>query len=187
VSRPLCLASRSPRRREILEWAGFEVLVKPADVDEEWDGVCAPPKHAVQLAERKARGIESDQLLVAGDTVVHLNGALFDKPRSDAEAIEHLSALSGRWHQVTTGVCVRRRQQLIRFSTTTSVRFRALSTAEIERYVATGEARDKAGAYGIQGIGGNLVAELRGSWTNVKGLPLEDTLLAIADIEEGRI
>lgn len=184
MSHRLCLASRSPRRREILEWAGFEVLVKPADVDETWDQRRPPAEHAARLAETKALSIQWDDLLVAGDTVVHIDGALFEKPLSEAEAVKHLQALAGRWHQVTTGVCVRLQQQRISFSTTTSVRFRALSRIEIQRYVATGEGQDKAGAYGIQGIGGNLVAELQGSWTNVKGLPLEETLRAITEIHE---
>ena len=93
-------------------------------------------------------------------------------------------ALAGGWHAVTTGVCVRRGDQHHVFHVTTEVRFRALSDAEIASYLETGEADDKAGAYGIQGRGGAFVAELRGSWTNVMGLPVEETLAAIRAVAD---
>ncbi|MEZ4239127.1 MAG: Maf family protein [Myxococcota bacterium] len=110
---------------------------------------------------------------------MHRGDAIFDKPVDRAQAAAHLRGLAGGWHQVTTGVCVRRAGGERLFTVTTEVRLRALGEAEIARYLATGEADDKAGAYGIQGLGGALVAELRGSYTNVVGLPLEETLAAM--------
>lgn len=176
MSRHIHLASRSPRRREILEWAGFKVSVCPADVDETWNGLTDLVQHALDLAQRKAEAISTTELLLAGDTIVHIDHCLFEKPADADEAFAHLSALSGRWHDVTTAVCLRYRDTLERFAQTTRVRFRDLSEAEIHQYILSGEPLDKAGAYGIQGLGGNLVAEVRGSWTNVKGLPLESCL-----------
>jgi len=181
----LCLASGSPRRREILEWAGFEVIVRPGNVDETWNRSDSPIQHATRMAERKAHSVHWDGLLLAGDTVVHLENEIFDKPQSESEAIHHLQALAGRWHQVSTGVCIRMNDRDKSFATTTRVRMRDLSDTEIKRYVSTGESQDKAGAYGIQGIGGNLVAEIEGSWTNVKGLPLEATLENIRTLLRG--
>jgi len=133
----------------------------------------------MQLAFRKGQRAPLHEWVVAADTVVHSDGEIFDKPNSREQALHHIHRLSGRWHQVTTAVFVRRPSHQAWFATHTDVRFRTLSTPEIEAYVATGEADDKAGAYGIQGLGGFLVAEIRGSWTNVMGLPLEETLAAL--------
>lgn len=180
------LASGSPRRRQLLEAAGLQVDVRPADVDESWDRADTPVEHAVRLARRKAATGPADRIVVAADTVVHLGAGdaarIFDRSADRAEARAHLLAIEGRWHDVTTGVCVRRGDDERAFPVTTRVRMRALQLAEIERYLATGEADDKAGAYGIQGAGGGLVAELQGSYTNVVGLPVEETLAAIAEL-----
>ena len=179
MSARLHLASRSPRRREILEWAGFEVIVCPADIDETRRDNISPVQHALKLARTKAAAIDCSELLLAADTIVHIEDSLFEKPVDEQEAFEHLQRLSGRWHQVTTAVCLRLASTVKSFSQTTEVRFRQLGKSEIQRYIASGEPMDKAGAYGIQGLGGNLVAEVKGSWTNVKGLPLETCLQQI--------
>lgn len=179
----IVLASASPRRRALLESAGLELDVRPADLDERRPPGLDPVEHALGLAERKAVAVgPAADPVVAADTVVHRDGAMFDKPRDRDEARAHLRALAGAWHRVTTGVCVVRGAAVRRFAVHTDVRFRALGEAEIARYLATGEADDKAGAYGIQGHGGALVAELRGSYTNVVGLPLEEVLAALAAI-----
>lgn len=175
----ICLASRSPRRRDLLGWAGFDLEIRPSHADETRDPATPPVEHARTLAARKAAAVASDRPIVAADTVVHRDMAMFDMPADRAEARAHLEALSGGWHDVTTGVCVRRGDHVEVLHVTTGVRFRALSATELERYLATGDADDKAGAYGIQGPGGALIAEIRGSWTNVMGLPLEETIAAL--------
>jgi septum formation protein len=173
------LASGSPRRKQLLEWAGVEVVGHPSPVDEAWIEGESPEDAAERLAVAKCMGPE-DAVVLSADTVVHLEGEPFGKPVDAADAVRMLGRLSGKWHGVTTGVCIRHAGQQKSFRVTTQVRFRTLSAADIERYVATGEPDDKAGAYGIQGIGGALVAEVRGSWTNVMGLPVEATLAALS-------
>ncbi len=167
------LASGSPRRRDLLRWAGFEVEVRPSNADESRRPQDDPVAHALRLAEAKAHSAPAERVVLAADTVVHRGDRIFDKPRERAEAREHLEALSGDWHFVTTGVCLRRPGGREVFASTTEVRFRELSDWEISAYLATGEADDKAGAYGIQGRAAVFVAEVRGSWTNVVGLPVE--------------
>jgi septum formation protein len=173
------LASASPRRRQLLEWAGVHVVVDPPDVDESWVPGEHPADAAERLARAKALARPTPELTLAADTVVHLDGKPFGKPVDPDEAIAFLSALSGAWHEVTTGVALRSDDGTHSLRVSTAVRFRTLERDEIHRYVLTGEPMDKAGAYAIQGLGGALVAELRGSWTNVMGLPLEQTLAAL--------
>ena len=180
--RGLCLASGSPRRRELLAALGYVFEVRPSGIDETRCPGDDPVSHARRLAVDKARASEIDGgwLVLAADTVVHAGDVVFDKPRSRDEARTHLETLAGRWHSVTTGVCARVGGGHEAFTVTTRVRLRELLDREIERYVATGDADDKAGAYGIQSGGGVLVAEIEGSWTNVVGLPLERTIAALA-------
>lgn len=180
----LVLASGSPRRRQLLSWLGFDIIVAPQDVDESRPPSTPPIQHAENLARKKALsafGDHPDHMIIAADTVVHLGDDIFDKPVSRDEAREHLTRLSGQTHQVTTGVAVGNTPANLHvFSVTTHVRFRTLTPSEIDAYLATGEADDKAGAYGIQGRGGAFAAEVHGSWTNVMGLPVEDTLRVIS-------
>jgi septum formation protein len=176
----LWLASASPRRKQILEAAGFEVVAVAAHIDESWSRDPRPRVHALLLAAEKARSAPANEpLVVAADTVVHLDDVLYEKPRDEEDARRILRRLSGAWHEVSTGIAVRKGPDTTSFTVNTAVRFRTLSDDEIDRYIATGEPMDKAGAYGIQGLGGMLVAELNGSWTNVMGLPLEQTLEVI--------
>ena len=176
MTQTLWLASRSPRRRQLLEWAGFEVEVHPPEVPEARRPGETPVGFAVRLAAEKAATGPAAGWVLAADTVVHREARLFGKPRSREEARRHLEALAGGWHAVTTAVCLRREGHEIPFRVTTRVRFRPLSEGEIGAFVATGEADDKAGAYGIQGRAGVFVAEIQGSWTNVMGLPIEACL-----------
>ncbi|MBX2801716.1 MAG: Maf family protein [Myxococcales bacterium] len=176
------LASGSPRRRALLTWCGIEVEVHPADVDETRRPSDDPVAHAERLAATKGATAPEDRVVVAADTVVHQGDRIFDKPVDRSEAARHLAALSGAQHAVTTGVCVGRGTQHTVFSVTTRVRFRELSTAEIDAYLATGDADDKAGAYGIQGRAGAFVGEVVGSWTNVVGLPVEETLQVLRQL-----
>ncbi len=176
------LASGSPRRRQLLTWAGWEVEVHPPDVDETVHPHEDPVAYALRLAREKAATAPGQRLALAADTVVHRDGQVFDKPSSREMARAHLLSLSDGWHAVTTGFCVRRGPRERSLAITSRVRFRVLTPPEVSAYVASGEADDKAGAYGIQGRGGSLVAEVRGSWTNVMGLPLEEVLEALADL-----
>lgn len=175
----IVLASASPRRRQLLAWSGVPVEVRPSHVDESRQPGEDPLRFAARLAIAKAEVGPDDRTVVAADTVVHLDGDVLDKPADRAEARAHLRRLAGRWHDVTTGLAVRRGARVHCETVTTRVRFRELTDAEIDAYVATGEADDKAGAYGIQGRAGAFVAELAGSWTNVMGLPVEETLAAL--------
>jgi len=188
----LILASASPRRRALLASVGLVPVICPANVDETRLEGESPVALAERLAHAKASSerVASGLLDVSGwsvgaDTVVHRANTVFEKPVDRADAARILSALSGEWHEVTTGFCV----QSVRDGTlgaatishvTTRVRFRVLSRFEIDTYVDTGEPLDKAGAYGIQGLGGALVAEVLGSYTNVVGLPLDAVLHALA-------
>lgn len=176
----IVLASGSPRRKTLLTWAGLSVEVRPTSIPEVRGTDEDPVAWASRLAWEKACAAgEAEAVVVAADTVVHQGADHFDKPRDRDEARAHLARLSGAWHEVTTAVCVLRGDAANRFVVTTRVRFRALGEAEIADYVASGDADDKAGAYGIQGRAGSFVAELQGDWTNVMGLPLEATLAAV--------
>jgi septum formation protein len=179
----LVLASQSPRRRTLLESVGLEpIVVKPA-VDEVPVSNERPIPYALRVALEKAKAVETDALRVlAADTVVALDGEILGKAKDTSEAEIILARLSGKTHIVHTAVVVRLNDgrpdgpRMFSDIVSTLVRFRSLSLREIQSYVATGESMDKAGAYGIQGSGGSLVAEVRGSYTNVVGLPLEETL-----------
>jgi septum formation protein len=175
--KPLVLASASPRREELLRQIGLEFEVVPSQADEPVLAGLPPSSQAERLALEKARAVaarRSEGLVIGADTVVALDGRILDKPRDPAEARAILRELSGREHRVTTGVAV------VDASTgktksdrvTTRVRFAFLSEEVIDRYVATGEPMDKAGAYGIQGGGALLIESISGCYTNVVGLPL---------------
>ncbi|MEL6187229.1 MAG: Maf family protein [Myxococcota bacterium] len=171
------LASASPRRRELLSRAGLHPQVVPSDVDERVLPGEDAVVYAVRVATEKARVGPPGAHILAADTVVALGGEILGKPRDAREAVETLVRLSGREHEVHTAVAFRRPgAEPSSFVVTTKVRFRTLDPSEIEAYVATGEPLDKAGAYGVQGHGGALTASLHGSYTNVVGLPLEETL-----------
>ena len=175
------LASRSPRRRELLTNAGISIDAHPSHADEQRTPGDDPVTHALRLAQRKGSTAPHDRVIVAADSVVHRGDAIYEIPLDRAEAERHLRTLAGGWHLVTTGVSVRLGARERSFTVTTRVRFRELGDREIARYLSTGEADDKAGAYGIQGQAGGFVAEVIGSWTNVMGLPLEETLAALRE------
>lgn len=173
----IILASNSPRRRELLEQVGitgFQVI--SPDVDERVEPGLSPAGMVEELSLRKARAAADktgpDGLIIAADTVVALDGAVLGKPRDEADAFAMLSALSGREHRVYTGVSVLRGDRAVTEHEETAVCFRALAPGEIWGYIATGEPMDKAGAYGIQGVGALLVRGIRGDYCNVVGLPV---------------
>ena len=169
----LILASQSPRRRELLERLGLHFTVRAADLDESMDAARPPAEEVARLSAEKAAAVDpGSAVVVAADTVVVLDGRVLGKPRSADEAAEMLRALSGRAHQVMTGVTVRRGGRAETDTVVTDVHFRPLTEREIAAYVATGEPMDKAGAYGIQGLASIFVDRLDGDYYNVMGLPL---------------
>jgi len=168
------LASASPRRRELLAGLGLEFSVEVPQIDESpLPGEAARP-FVERLADGKARAIAAapGTVLVAADTVVVLDGAILGKPADEAHAAEMLAGLSGRSHEVVTGVCVRKGERRQVFSVATEVVFRTLEEGEIRAYIASGCPMDKAGAYAIQGGAAHMVRAIKGSYTNVVGLPL---------------
>lgn len=173
----LILASASPRRRQLLASAGLYPIVKPQDVDESLRDGESPIAYALRTATAKAQACprSTHQIVLAADTVVAYEGRSLGKPVDDHEAQRMLKLLSGQTHVVHTAI-VLLGETMLSDVASTKVRFRVLSDQQIERYIVSGDGRDKAGAYGIQGEGGSLVASLEGSYTNVVGLPLEETL-----------
>jgi septum formation protein len=173
---PLTLASASPRRREMLAQLGFPLRVRPAETDESVHAGEGARDYVRRGAREKARAVEGDFVLGA-DTAVVLSGRVLGKPAGPADAARMLRALAGTAHEVLTGVCLRRLAARIEVEAlvSTEVTFAPLGEAEIAWYVATGEPLDKAGAYAIQGAGGAFVREVRGSVSNVVGLPLAET------------
>ena len=173
----IILASASPRRRELLERVGItDFTVAAPNVDESVEPGLSPADMVETLSLRKARAaaqtLGPDGLIIAADTVVALDADVLGKPRDGDDAFAMLSALSGREHRVYTGVTVLRGDRAVTEHEETAVTFRALSPDEIWGYIATGEPMDKAGAYGIQGIGALLVSGIRGDYSNVMGLPV---------------
>jgi len=170
------LASRSPRRRIILEQAKIPFVQIPGDVEETW--IEGTPESVVQYwARRKAEKViemVKDSPVLGVDTMVALGGELLGKPLDEAHAADMLGMLSGEWHSVFSGVCFLWPDKGIdmRFAEETRVKFRNLDQDEIEAYVSTGEPLDKAGAYGIQGCGSLLVERIEGCYFNVMGLPV---------------
>lgn len=172
----LILASMSPRRREILALAGFEFTVHPADIDESVpDGT--PADSAVMMtAQKKAEAVlpyaSEEDVILAADTVVCLDGVIIGKPATTDEAVKTLRTLSDRTHTVYTGYCLLKGGKRISGVEATNVTFRELDGNEIADYVASGEPMDKAGAYGLQGRGCTFTKRIDGEYFNVIGLPI---------------
>jgi septum formation protein len=170
----LILASASPRRRELLAAAGLSFIVRPADVDERPYPDETPAEYACRLAREKADAVDAPEeaVVLGADTVVVLEEHLLEKPRDPQDAARMLRLLSGRTHEVITGICLRLGSRRVVDLARTRVEFAALSAREIEAYVASGEPMDKAGAYGIQGLASKFVERVDGCYFNVVGLPL---------------
>ncbi|MQA89997.1 MAG: septum formation inhibitor Maf [Gemmatimonas sp.] len=171
----LILASRSPRRAELLRRLGLDFEVVPATIDETYIDHEMPADHAERLAREKASTIAArypDALVVGSDTIVILDSDVLGKPRDPAEAVVMLQRLAGRTHEVYTGVAVASPAGIASGLERVTVHFRWLDREECEAYVATGEPLDKAGAYGIQGFGSALVRSIEGDYFAVMGLPV---------------
>ena len=179
------LASGSPRRREILENLGFTVHRLPADIDETPKEGEAAVEYVRRMACEKnqaavtqwftAHNQEPEFAVLTADTMVADGAVILGKPESEADAVDMLERLSGRTHQVLTAVCVYWQGVRHDVVQTSEVRFKTLTAEEVAAYVASGEPMDKAGAYGIQGLGGVFVEHLQGSFTGVMGLPVYET------------
>lgn len=172
---PLILASGSPRRKELLSTMGLTYTVDVSDVDEHTTG--APDQMVIELSGRKARAVAQryDRALVlAADTLVYGGDCVLGKPESPEHAVQMLKALSGKWHEVYTGLTLidTLTGRCIQKADCTRVHFVELTDEEISAYVATKEPLDKAGAYGIQGIAGMFIDRIEGSYSNVVGLPM---------------
>jgi septum formation protein len=174
------LASASPRRKQLLEQLGLRFEVVPADVDETPGSGEAPQDYVGRIARLKAEAAavrlgHPGLPVLAADTAVVVDGDILGKPRGRDEALRMLARLSGRAHQVLSSVALWRAGSLDAALSESRVRFRTLSQTEAEAYWQSGEPRDKAGAYGIQGLGGMFVEHLDGSYSGVMGLPLSET------------
>ena len=181
---PLILASGSPRRRELLDLMGLTYTVETPDVDESFSG--RPSETVMEISRRKAAAVaarHSDSIIIAADTLVFADGAL-GKPHTPERAKEMLRSLAGNRHHVYTGITVinTRSGRVLRNVDKTRVHLVPMTEQEIDAYVATGEPLDKAGAYGIQGMGGMFVDRIDGSYSNVVGLPMSMLRIMLAQV-----
>lgn len=194
-SRQIILASQSPRRVAILKQMGMDCIVMPADIDESQIANETPADYVLRLAKEKAlavfnrinelnkiNGQYANMSILAADTTVALENTIFGKPENDADAIQMLKQLSGTQHQVHTAVAVVLNQQIELALNTTLVEMMPLSDAMIAAYIATNEHSDKAGSYAIQGLAGNWIKRIDGSYTGVMGLPVHETAMLLNKI-----
>lgn len=170
----LILASQSPRRRELLGLFGIPFVIRAADIDETMDETLPPFDEVARVSRCKALATarEKEDVVIAADTIVVCEGKVLGKPRDTQDAKAMLRLLSGRAHQVMTGVTVLKGEQIRVFTEVTDLHFRALSQKEIDRYVQSGEPMDKAGSYAIQGGAALFCDAMRGDYYNVMGLPV---------------
>ena len=170
----LILASASPRRKELLGLFGIPFVIRAADIDETMDPHAAPYDEVARVSRLKALATarESGDVVIAADTIVVCEGKVLGKPHDEADARAMLRLLSGRDHQVMTGVTVLRGEDAATFTEVTDLHFRELTEREIARYVASGEPMDKAGSYGIQGGAALFCTGMTGDYYNVMGLPV---------------
>ena len=175
--RPLILASKSPRRSQLLKEAGFEFTVQAFDMDESFSSDMPVEEVAPWLAQGKAQAakhlILDQEIIIAADSVVILDNVIFNKPADAEEAFQMIRALSGKQHTVITGVCLLSREKELVFSGITKVWFESLTDAEISYYISTCKPFDKAGSYGVQEwIGHCKINKIEGTYANVMGLPV---------------
>lgn len=170
----LVLASKSPRRSEILKNAGYEFTVRVADADETIPDGTRPEDAVVFLAARKAMAVPraDDETILGADTIVVLDNKILGKPKDREDAYNMLKSLSGRAHSVFTGVCIIENGKSMTFAEETQVEFLSLTDKEIYEYIDTNDCYDKAGAYGIQGYASKFIRRISGDYFNVVGLPI---------------
>ena len=175
----LILASQSPRRKELLTQLGYRFVCSPADIDESVHANESPAQYVTRLAIEKAthiaKTVAPSDLVLGSDTSVVKNNHILGKPKDLSESIEMLSSLSGRTHQVLTAIAVAKGEAIESLLVETEVTFKVLTKTEMINYWQTNEPQDKAGSYGIQGIGGQFITQIKGSYSAVVGLPLYET------------
>lgn len=182
----IILASQSPRRKEILTWAGYEFTVQVSDVEEIVPEDCPIEKISEYLSGLKAEAVAKnnrDKMVIGADTIVVIDGKVLGKPKTEEQAKEMLRTLSGRTHIVYTGVTVFYGDRKESFTAKTEVLFYPLTEEEIDIYVKTKEPMDKAGAYGIQGYGCKFIREIHGEYFTVMGLPIGELYHVIEKIK----
>ncbi|MEO6522302.1 MAG: Maf family nucleotide pyrophosphatase [Mucilaginibacter sp.] len=184
---PVILASKSPRRQELLSLMNINFRVVLKDVDESYPEGLSPQEIALHIAEKKCRAFDElieDEIVITADTIVSIDNQILGKPESPEHAVAMLQTLSGRKHQVITGVCILYKQQYNLFYDVSDVLFRVLSDEEITFYVDKYSPLDKAGSYGIQEwIGLTGIVKIDGSYTNVVGLPTEKLYQALIKLK----
>ncbi len=172
----IILASASPRRSELLQRMGLDFVVRTAEHDETFNLSATPFDEVQRISVLKAQSVyplcRDDDIIIAADTIVVCDGRIMGKPRSEADAFSMLRRLSGRNHEVITGLCVMHGDKTEVTAVTTTLRLRHLSDEEIRAYIATGEPMDKAGGYGIQGLAAMFIVGIDGDYYNVMGLPV---------------
>ena len=188
LSAPLVLASASPRRQELLRFAGLKFKTIPAHVDENYSEGETPQQHVRRLAQEKALLIARKYpraWVLGADTIVVIDGLILGKPKNKTQAKEMLKKLSGREHKVFTGFTIAHVASKIKQTKVIQsvVKFKMISAAELEGYIACDEPYDKAGGYAVQGRGAYLIQAIRGSYTNVIGLPLCEVLETLKKLE----
>lgn len=179
IERKLILASASPSRKMLLEQAGLDFEVVVSGVDETVPPDYTPAQTVEALARRKGQAVQAlrpEAPIIAADSVVSIDGLILGKPKDDEAAKATLRRLSGRTHELITGVCLLINGQMDLFHQVTRVTFYSLTEEEIAEYVALGESRGRAGAYGIEGIGVVLVQSIQGDYPNIVGLPVAETI-----------
>lgn len=170
----IILASQSPRRRELMGFFPFPVTVRISQADEKMDSAKRPEDEVSRISRNKARAVAraDGDIVIGADTIVVCDGMILGKPKDEADAYRMLSMLSGRAHQVMTGVTVLQDEKCVSFTEITDVYFRALTEEEINDYIRSGDPLDKAGAYGIQSGASLFVERIVGDYYNVVGLPV---------------
>ncbi|MEP7251039.1 MAG: Maf family protein [Ginsengibacter sp.] len=190
----IILASRSPRRSQLLRWAEVNFEVISADTDETYPNELSPQEVAMHIATNKAAGVKEmlketwdDKIILAADTIVVLDDKIIGKPASRKDAINTLKLLSGQIHKVITGVCILTKEHKVIFAEQTEVEFLEIPTGDIEYYIDTYRPYDKAGAYAIQEwIGVTAIKSIRGDFYNVMGLPVSRVVMELKKIDQGK-
>lgn len=183
----IILASASPRRKEILEAAGYSFKIVPADIDETPDTSLSPKDNVLALGLKKAlhnASLYKDAINIGCDTIVVLDDVIYGKPKDEEDAFRMLSLFSGKTHFVYSGVGIVYQDQVINFVVESKVTFKKLSEVEIKAYIASKECFGKAGSYAIQGLGRNLILKYEGEYENIVGLPIREVKQELTKLME---